>query len=1087
MTCEQTKMLNLVFIIRYQTILKKYFIKYLLTSVMLIISWSSFAQFYNGHQMDFGKNRVQYDEFEWFFLRFNNFDTYFYAGGKQLAMQTAETAYKEMEEISHQLDYKLEQRLIFVIYHNLSDFRQSNIGLESLDNQYNIGGATKIVDNIVFMYVEGDQEELRLQIRTAIAEITLNEILFGVDWKNKLTNSTLLSLPDWYIKGLVSHIALGWNEEIENNVKDGFLTNRYEKINRLNGQDAIYAGQSIWRYISNTYGDQVIPTILYLTKVSKNVESGFLYVLGINLKSLSYSWINYYNNLYSGQYANSDNPNGNKTLKRYRNNHFYQQSKISDDGTKLAFTTNILGKIKIYIIDLETGKKHKILRQGHKLDQIIDLSYPVLKWHPSGKLLGYIIEKKGKIDYCAYNIETKELKKIQLNGFDKVLDFDFSNNGFDIVFNGFRNGQSDIFKYNLASNTFQNLTVDKADDYHPIFIRNSSQILFSSKRNTDSITDTDDNIIPTQTNRDIFLYDFSKTDKPLTQLTKTPEIDEKQAYLSDEGFYIYLSNDNGIYNRFSATFDSTISYIDTTTHYRYFMRSKPITDYRMNIIEQSVSEKTPDYSEIYYNDKNFEIYHGKLDYTAEQNNQENTAYRKSYLDNIKKYEENSAKKIEIASIIKDSLININSYQFEPSLEKDKKQESDFNEDGTLKKKHVNRYLKSFYTTKIINQVDFGFLNASYQRFTGSAFYFNPGFNILMNVEAMDLLENHRITGGFRFAGNFDSNEYLFSYENLEHRLNKQYIFHRLAITDYDGNTLYKSYMHQGIYRLRYPFNQVSAIQSSISLRQDKQAFLSTDYQNLLRENEFDYWAGIKLEYIFDNTRNLMLNINDGSRFKIFGEFYKQVDKKDTDLFVVGCDFRNYIPIHRNLILASRFAASTSFGSAKLIYYLGGIDNWINFSSENTMFDESTRINPDENYVYQAVATNMRGFTQNIRNGNSFAVINTEIRWPIISYLLNRPVNSELLNNFQIIGFFDVGSAWTGMNPFSGENAYENDIYENGPITIVIDNDSYPIVAGYGVGIRTKLFGYFVRLDYAKGIENNTILPGMYYFSLNLDF
>jgi hypothetical protein len=102
-------------------------------------------------------------------------------------------------------------------------------------------------------------------------------------------------------------------------------------------------------------------------------------------------------------------------------------------------------------------------------------------------------------------------------------------------------------------------------------------------------------------------------------------------------------------------------------------------------------------------------------------------------------------------------------------------------------------------------------------------------------------------------------------------------------------------------------------------------------------------------------------------------------------------------------------------------------------------------------------------------------------------LFNRPLNSDFLNNFQVIGFFDVGSAWTGLNPFSGENAYENDYYENGPVSIIIDNDSYPIVAGYGIGVRTKLLGYFVRLDYAKGIENNTILPGMLYLSLNLDF
>jgi len=1060
---------------------------YIIICLLGLLPLTANAQFYNGHQMEFGKNRVQFDEFEWFYFRFQKFDTYFYAGGKQIAMQTAEMAYEEIEILSRQMDYQHNKRLIFVIYHSLSDFRQSNIGLKTMDNQYNIGGSTRIVDNIVFMYVEGDRASLRSQLRAAIAEITLNEILYGADWKNKAANNTLLSLPDWYLKGLISHIAYGWNEEIENHVRDGIINGYYEKFNQMKGEDAIYAGHSIWHYITNTYGFQVIPTILYLTKTSKNLESGFLYMLGTDLKSLSFNWLDYYDKMFFEQYQERETPEDNEVLNRSRKNRVYQQAKISPDGKYIAYTTNIIGKMKIFIQDQKTEKTKKILRQGHKLDQITDYNYPILRWHPSGKILGYITEEKGGIYYYAYNIEDKTKRKIEINGFEKVLSFDFSDDGFDIVFNGYRNGQSDIFIFNLASNTYQNLTADKADDYHPVFIKKSNQILFSSKRAVDSLEDKEDYQIPTQTNRDVFLYDLNAKENELTQLTITPDTDEKQAFLSDDGFYIYLSNENGIYNRFTAKYDSTISHIDTVTHYRYFMRSFPVTNNKMNIQEHDLASKTKAYTEVYFDNKRYKIFKGELAPKTVSKALKNTIYRNAYLDDFHNPKKEPETQKEESSQYQDRLVNINAYEFSPSLLSITGTESDFDDDGNLKRKNLNRYFTSFYTTKIVNQVDFGFLNASYQRFTGSAFYFNPGFNILLTVESMDLFEDYRLTGGFRFAGNFDSNEYLFSFEDLKSRWNKQYIFHRQAITDFSGNTLYKTYLHQGIYRMRYPFNQVSAVQGSLSLRQDKSTFLSTDFQNLLRENEYDYWAGLKLEYIFDNTRNLSPNILDGMRFKAFGEFYKQIDEKQTDLFVLGWDFRSYIPIHRNFIFATRFAASSSFGTAKLIYYLGGVDNWINLNSERPMFDQSTRINPDENYVYQAVATNMRGFTQNIRNGNSFAVVNAELRWPIINYLFNRPLSSDFLNNFQIIGFFDIGSAWTGLNPFSGKNAYENDYYENGPVTIIINNESYPIVAGYGVGIRSKLLGYFVRLDYAKGIENNTILPGMLYLSLNLDF
>jgi outer membrane protein assembly factor BamA len=187
------------------------------------------------------------------------------------------------------------------------------------------------------------------------------------------------------------------------------------------------------------------------------------------------------------------------------------------------------------------------------------------------------------------------------------------------------------------------------------------------------------------------------------------------------------------------------------------------------------------------------------------------------------------------------------------------------------------------------------------------------------------------------------------------------------------------------------------------------------------------------------------------------------------------------------LMASRFAASSSFGGSPLIYYLGSVDNWLNLFGKVATFDQSVPIDYTKNYAYQTLATNMRGFTQNIRNGNNFALINTELRWPVIRYFANHPISSNFWNNFQAVGFFDLGSAWTGLTPWSGKNAYDKETYENGPITVIIDSNREPLVAGYGFGLRSQLLGYFVRVDWAWGIENRMILPRIFYLSLNLDF
>ena len=90
---------------------------------------------------------------------------------------------------------------------------------------------------------------------------------------------------------------------------------------------------------------------------------------------------------------------------------------------------------------------------------------------------------------------------------------------------------------------------------------------------------------------------------------------------------------------------------------------------------------------------------------------------------------------------------------------------------------------------------------------------------------------------------------------------------------------------------------------------------------------------MNLAYIFDNTRYLGQNLYHGTRLKVFAEAHQQINGDRYDLYTVGLDARHYVKIHRTLIWANRFAAGGSFGRSRLIYYLGSVDNWINFSSK----------------------------------------------------------------------------------------------------------------------------------------------------------
>ena len=1040
---------------------------------------SANAQFYNGHQMRFGKNRVQFDEFEWYYYRYPQFDTYFYAGGSDMAEMASAIATEMIPQLETFFDHKLEKRMILVMFQNLSDFRQSNIGLNTDADEYNIGGTLKVIDNTAFVYMEIDRQKFREQVVAAISNIILNEIIYGSNIKNKIANNTLIGMPEWYTSGLVAYLSRDWDSDADNLNKIYSQSNKFNNINQLSGSDAEIIGFAIWNYVAKIYGPQVISNIVYLTRITKSVENAFMYVLGVNLKTLQENWTEYYKTQYEDFNATAEEPQGNDVIKRSRKNVTYAQAQYNSNTDMLAWSENKFGKYWIKTYDFSNGKRKTIFRREHKLDQIIDNTYPVVRWHPSGKMLGFIIEKKGEIYYTTYQFESKKKNEIQMPSMEKINSFDYSNDGQSLVIAGFNNGQSDIFIYNIAGNTIENITSDVADDYDPLYINKSKQIVFASNRDEEKIGSNKDNSIYTQDFTDIYVYDIAS--KSISRVTETPDASETMPFKLGED-YFFLSDKNGIKNLYTTKLDSAISFIDTITHYSYTYHTAQLSNYRYNIQNTGYDKFSNNIGISYRNENKFSIL--KKGKSNEQTSEIANTVNRNLFD-AKEKKRNGELKYEIPiENTNDNEVNINNYSFEPEVVEKIVQNT--NDSKEVKKVRTSKYHTTFYTNYLMTQVDFSYLFNSYQKYTGSAFYFNPGFNLIFKVGTSDLFEDYRISAGFRFDVGLDGNEYLLTIENLKHRWNRQLVLHRQAVSDLENN-LSKSFTHEAFYILRYPFSQVDAMQFTANIRQNRDVYLSTDLNTLGKPDTYDYWGSIKAEYIFDNSKELATNILSGIRFKIFAEAYMQFDKKKTDMEVVGADFRYYQPIHRTFIFAFRAATSASFGNAKLIYYLGGIDNWLNVVPSQRMFNTDIKIDPEINYVYQAVATNLRGFSQNIRNGTNFAVTNFELRFPVISYFSRKPINNEFLKNFQIVGFFDAGMAWSGLNPYSGNNAYENDYHEQYPVTVILNNRNNPLVAGYGVGVRSKLFGYFIRADWAWGINNGEIQKMMFYLSLSLDF
>lgn len=1096
--------------------MKDNIMNYVRNLIIIVFACFAFAdaggQFYNGHQMTFGKNRVQYYDYYWMYYRFEDFDCYFNEYGRDLAEFTADYATKKLEEIEDFFDYTLEKRLIFIIYNKNAEYKQSNINLVTFDEEsYNTGGYSRLITNKVSLYYENDHIEFQKQIASAIAEVIINEMLYNAEVKDRIPSSSLINMPDWYLKGLINYVAWGWDDEAENRVKDGIMSGEYKNINHLEYENAIYAGQSFWRFLGREYGDALIPNIIYLTKVYKKIDDGILYVVGKKLKELLVEWQAFYRKEYSDD-KDLTGEDGN-TIRRSKKDQIYQQVKISPDGAYISYVTNDLGRKKIWLYNQATGKHKVIFRAEPKYDYVSDKTYPVMAWHPSGRILTFINEEKAGLVIYFYRVAERSTEKRNLLYFDKVLDFSYSPEGSSLVMSAVKDGLTDLYIHTIASATNEQITRDIADDLNPAFLNNSpNEIIFSSNRLSDTLTNTGDPFERLGLTFDLFTYDIAAGTKLLTRLTEGRYTDRFSPAGSIRNNITYIGNTDGVINRYMAKFDSTIAFIDTTTHYRYFLTSTPVTAYDRNILNQSVASTTDDYGEVLFNKGRFILRKGKMGSTkpvqpedisiSNFRKEKNIFFHKAdsveqirqWLVAEDKRRRDTLTKPYYEYFIKEEPIDIRHYIFEK--EKQNYYEQLWRKDymnidldtGVLKMPQLKIYETSFYNNYIANQVDFTFLNNSYQIYSEGSEYYNPGMNVLSRFGIIDLFEDYRITGGFRFSGNFDSNEYLVSVENLKGKFDKQLIFYRQAYESVSGDSLVKSHTHNVYLTFSKPFTPVFALKGTLSYRYDSHVFVPIDMATLMSENLNRHWVSLKGEVIYDNTRKRLVNIYYGTRFKIFGEYYKRISSGKSDMIVLGIDFRKYTKIHRELIWANRFAASTSYGPTRLLYYLGGVDNWMGYLfNPSGMFDTTIPVNPDVNYGFQTTATNMRGFIQNARNGTSFALINSEIRWPFVRYFAGHPLRSNFLNSLQVVGFGDIGSAWTGKYPWSGQNAYDSEIIKNGPVTVTLESHRPPIITGFGAGLRAQLAGYFIRADWAWGIEDHYILPRVFYLSFSLDF
>ncbi|MEP7144902.1 MAG: hypothetical protein ABI707_18600 [Ferruginibacter sp.] len=1114
----------------------KFRIIFTIVCIVLVGSYPVSAQVNN---VEFGKNRVQYKKFKWQFYQTRNFNVYFNQNGQELAKFVAQVAEEEAPKIEAFTEYSLQRRAYVIVYNEFADLQQSNIGL-GIDWQIT-GGATQLVNNKMVVYFNGDHAHLRKQIREGIARILTDNILFGDDLGEFAGNQALLDLPKWLTDGYVAFAGENWSTALDDELKSEILSGNYKNFYAFAFEKPLLAGHSFWHYIEEKYKKENVTYLLYLARVYKNLNRACQQICKQKFKAVLADFMEFEEDKYSndirkrkpypkGSYIESFDINKRQDYSRINVNPNARNNSFAVVEFKKGIVTLKLSEDFDYTTLLRYGIR------SYKNETNPD--YPIMAWDPKGARLTVIYKEQGKIKLFVYDIVTRS-KIINLDltdQFQQIQDVKYMPDGRTLLFSAVKNGHTDIFTFKLENEKVKQITDDVYDDLDATFVAfpGKSGILFASNR-PNPAAKSGDTVLPSKNNYNIFMItdNGDKTEfNQITQLSHLRYGNARYPMPYNNLHFTFVSDENGVANRYAGFFmtkgagvdtlvliadeilrnpslkqvDSTLNLYKKTdvdsiaivsvsedTAYTF-----PLSNYESSIAETRVAGINNQVSEVTRQSDEKTLYKLKID--------ENTLKRRNisvppttYMRGIvmgDKIEKGVTDIYDKPLGNKDTVQNKNDL-FQTEFENEKK------DSGRIGKNYADEYEKNDVLKKsklyVYKPVKFGadyggisFNNSvlfnAYQPYQGGhgPIYLssNTVINGLIRLGTSELLEDVKITGAFKISTNFRDNEWLLSYTNLKRRIDWGLTYYRNAL-GYSNAKQYTN-IYQG--SIAYPFDNTKRIKLDFGIRSDRTVRYSdiNDQTSLTTPDFKQKFVTTHTEYVYDNTLNPVENIWNGLRYKFYFDWNTNISGRSDTLnsgkfnFDWGVDARYYYPIYRNFIWAGRAAAGFSWGQQKLIYYAGGTDGDL-----FPKFNDNPPGAPGNYYAFQTLAVNLRGFRQNISNGNNNIILNSEFRLPVFTTLFSRPINNAFLRNFQLIQFFDLGGAWSGDY---GGLKRPSVIIGQAPVQVLNKVGGIgPFAGSYGFGARSTVLGYFLRLDAGWQMNGFFKHSPVLNLSLGLDF
>lgn len=1071
--------------------------------ILFFMAWmgvlaTATAQIYPSMEQ-FGKNRIQYRKFDWKFVKTANFEIYFYQDGNQLANLAAQYAESEFDRITELLGYTPYNRIKVFLYNSPQELAQSNIGLSTLGDLN--GREIDLAKSRLEIAFTGDQVSFRRQLVHDITMLFVYDMLYGGSLKDALQSSLLLTLPDWFMPGIAAYASEGWSTELDDYMRDVSLNNPVRKPSLLMGKEAERIGHSIWNYIAQKYGRDNISNILNLTRIIRNEQSSIASTLGVPYNRFLRDWREYYAGMAKTVTQSYQPGQDDFRIKvgSISSPFLLNGLKLSPDKQYIAYTTVRDGKYNVEVLNTATRKRFSVLNGGYRQDeQNIRTTTPLVTWQKGNNLVVVSNEKGKSYLYVFTNLDKRpKIKNRQvIQGLTQVVSIDVSEDGSSLVMSADRRGQNDLFLYSIGRGTYQQLTNDLYDDLFPVFAgRTTRRIVFASNRSLDTLGVDKGSFKTIRDRMSLFVHEGGARATSVTRLTDSLR-HAVQPVAVDENVVYFLSDAGGIRNLYRMEVEG--------------QQVRQLTAFPYGIQRYDLNPSNGGF--VYSSTQNGDVYIGyrsKLDLT--QSVQPTPTQRNINLGYTPSAEsapaqraanpaDSTAAKVAAKPVPADlsgrsnlepGEVNTDNYQFDEDVLKaaEYRQRRAVPNSPTTIAPPRNRRREN-----ITIRGPFDYQGLFVANDANSAWRVDPirGFGYTQTITMNDLLENHIIKAGLFITTNLRNSDLFAEYNNLTHRV------------DYgariDRQTLF---LDNGGLSQKYRYNRVSA-SASYPLSVNTRFTISPSYTvtRLLdlsfigQPDRASDFGGLRGEFVFDNTKVNGLNMIEGTRFKARYDEYVGVRNTKESFNRFMFDLRHYQKLHRDLMLAVRVSYGQSGGASPKQSSLGGMENWIARQFEPSATNPVQVPNPlqDAKDDYRDVffldfAAPLRGFKLGKLAGNSHLLLNAELRIPLVRYLYRGTITSNFLRNLQLVAFSDIGTAWTGKGPFSRQNSLNTEIVGGGnlPFRATVTNFKNPFLIGYGAGVRTMLFGYYVKFDYAWGVENGVVGKAIPYLTLGYDF